>query len=199
LDRAKGDVKKAKSAKKTQTTTNKGVPKVKQPKPTEKVDNKKKKEYGENDGGVGPKTTNVTVFSGHGSYEIGSGIHTIPDGTYLTTFSKFGSTISDPLGNVIETGGDLSKVYKRTYGPGDRIPNYTLHPPDGLDIQGSPVTVTKSKKLSELLEPDMGECSWAACTWNPKAAKADIMYSKDGIIDTKDNSQWKYVKEYEKD
>jgi hypothetical protein len=35
------------------------VPKVNQPKPTEKVDNKKNKEYGENDGGVGPKTTDV--------------------------------------------------------------------------------------------------------------------------------------------
>jgi outer membrane biosynthesis protein TonB len=57
LDRGKGDIKKSKSSKKTPTTTNKGVPKVKQPKPTEKVDNKKKKEYGENDVEVGPKTT----------------------------------------------------------------------------------------------------------------------------------------------
>jgi len=123
----------------------------------------------------------------------------MPDGTSLTTFSKFGSTISDPLGNVIETGGDLSKVYKRTYGPGDRIPNYTLHPPGDLKIKGSPITVDKSTQLSELLKPDMGECRWAACTHNPKAVNADIMYSKDGIIDTKNNSQWKYVKEYEKD
>jgi type VI secretion system secreted protein VgrG len=59
LDRGKGDTKKAKTTNKTPTKTNKGVPKVKQPKPTEKVDNKKKKEYGENDGGVGPKTTDV--------------------------------------------------------------------------------------------------------------------------------------------
>ena len=57
LDRGKGGAKKAKNAKKTPTTTNKGVPEVEKPKPTEKVDNKNKKGYGENDGGVGPKTT----------------------------------------------------------------------------------------------------------------------------------------------
>jgi hypothetical protein len=61
LDRGKGDIKKAKSAMKTQTTTNKGVPKVKQPKPTERVDNKKKKEYGENDVEVGPKTETDSI------------------------------------------------------------------------------------------------------------------------------------------
>ena len=123
----------------------------------------------------------------------------MPDGTSLTVYSKFGSTISDPLGNVVETGGDLSKVYKRTYGPGERMPNYSLHPPDGLDIKGTPTTVTKSTEVSELLEPDMGECHWAACTWNPKSKNADVMYSTGGIIDTKNNSNWEYIKIYEKD
>jgi hypothetical protein len=143
--------------------------------------------------------TRRTVFSGHGSYEIGSGITTVPEGTNLTVYSKFGSTISDPLGNVIETNGDLSKVYSRTYGPGDRMPNYTLHPPEGLNVKGTPNTVLKSTPLSDLLKPDMGECHWAACTWNPKAANSDVMYSTSGIINTKNNSQWDYLKIYEKE
>ncbi|MBI5656093.1 MAG: hypothetical protein HZC44_04410 [Geobacter sp.] len=140
-----------------------------------------------------------TVFSGHGSYEIGSGITTIPEGTNLTVYSKFGSTISDPLGNAIETNGDLSKAYSRTYGPGDRMPNYTLHPPEGLNIKGTPTVVLESTPLSDLLKPDMGECHWAACTWNPKAANSDVMYSNSGIINTQNNSQWEYIKIYEKD
>jgi hypothetical protein len=65
LDRGKGGANKAKNANKTPTTTQKGVPEVKQPKPTEKVDNKKKKEYGNNDSGVGPKTTRTAEDGYH--------------------------------------------------------------------------------------------------------------------------------------
>jgi hypothetical protein len=182
-------------------------PDTPKPKPSQSIDESSKNRYpveSENGSNVNQKILSRddnrrTVFSGHGSYEIGSGIITIPEGTNLTVYSKFGGTISDPLGNAIETGGDLSKVYSRTYSPGDRMPNYTLHPPDGLSIKGTPTTVLESKPLSDLLQPEMGECHWAACTWNPKAANSEVMYSTSGIIDTKNNSNWEYIKIYEKD
>jgi hypothetical protein len=119
---------------------------------------------------------NGSVFSGNGSYEIGSGITVVPEGTSLTVFSKFGATISDRLGNVVETGGDLSMVYSRTYTAGERLPNYTLHTPDGLLIKGNPVTVSAPTPLSDLLKPSMGPCQWAACTYKGRAANADTMF-----------------------
>ena len=48
--------------KKTPTTTNKGVPEVKKPKHTEKVDSRDKKGYGESSSGDGPKTTATKKF-----------------------------------------------------------------------------------------------------------------------------------------
>ncbi len=140
-------------------------------------------------------TGGKNIFSGHGGYEIGSGITAIPDGTSLTVYSKFGSTISDELGNMIETGANLSNVYSRTYGTGDRLPNYTLYPPEGLNIKGTPITVDSPTQLSDLLNPNMGECHWAACTHNPKSVNAEVMYDKSGIVDM---NSYKYIKIYTK-
>ncbi|MHB1910620.1 MAG: putative adhesin [Acidimicrobiales bacterium] len=68
------------------------------------------------------------------------------------------------LGNAIETGSGLERsVFQQTFGPGEQVPNYTLHPPEGLNIAGKPVTVSEPTQLSELLQPNMGACSWAAC------------------------------------
>ncbi|MES2534839.1 MAG: LysM domain-containing protein, partial [Pseudomonadota bacterium] len=130
-----------------------------------------------------------TVFSGHGGYEIGRGITVVPEGTSLTVYSKFGGTITDRLGNVVETGGDLSKVYSRTYGAGDRMPNYTLYAPDGLALQGSPVTVSRPTRLSDLLKPGMGQCQWAACTYNWRASNANTVFDTVGI-GNRQTKQW---------
>jgi hypothetical protein len=114
-----------------------------------------------------------TVFSGHGGYEVigeglkhemGSGLTTIPEGTSLTVYSRLGGTISDSLGNAIETGQGLSGVYSKTFGPGMQAPNYTLFPAKGLNIMGNPVTVANPTRLSDLLVSGMGSCHWAACT-----------------------------------
>jgi hypothetical protein len=141
-----------------------------------------------------------TVLSGHGSYEIGSGLAVVPEGTSMTVYSKFGATISNDLGNVIETGGDLSSVYKRIYGPGEKMPNYTLHAPTGLDIQGNPVTVDTPTLLTDLLKPGMGNCHWAACTYNWKASNANIVFDTVGIGDTQ-GTEWikQWIKIYSKD
>jgi RHS repeat-associated protein len=50
------------------------------------------------------------------------------------------------------------------YGPGDKMPNYTLFPPDGLNIMGTPVVVSSPEQLSTLLQPNMGMVHWAACS-----------------------------------
>lgn len=125
----------------------------------------------------------VTVFSGHGAYYPQNRTVIVPEGTQITFYSSHGATITDELGNRIETGQDLSNVFQRTYGPGSVVPNYTLSPPGNLKIMGDPVTVTEDTNLSELLQPDMGKVCWAACTYNPEAAGGNLRYGVQGIFD----------------
>lgn len=136
-----------------------------------------------------------TVFSGHGSYEPSRGNVVVPEGTNITVYSKPGATITNDLGMEIEKGVDLSNVYKERYVSGDELPDYILHSPDGLKLTGSPVTVTQDTPLSELLKPNMGECHWAACTYNPEEATSNLVYDSDGIID---ESLEQYVTIYNK-
>jgi hypothetical protein len=125
----------------------------------------------------------------------------VPDGSSLTLYSEHGATISDQLGNVIETGGDVSNVYSKTFQAGETIPNYTLYPPEGLNILGGK-TVDSPTALSELLEPNMGDVHWAACTSAEGTPASTIMYHTDGIYDTfgtDDSSYWSQVKIYSED
>ncbi|HSS23219.1 MAG TPA: hypothetical protein VLL82_02145, partial [Mycobacterium sp.] len=50
-------------------------------------------------------------ISGHGAYNPDHGHTFVPQGTTITTYAEHGSTITDELGNLIETGGDTSGVY----------------------------------------------------------------------------------------
>lgn len=124
-----------------------------------------------------------TVFSGHGNYSPHNGDFVVPNGTSITLYSEHGASISDGLGNVIETGGDVSKVFKQTYEAGSRIPDYTLSKPTGLAIQGSPVTVSKPTQLSDLVKEGMGNCHWAACTFEHGSPNASLIFDKQGVID----------------
>jgi hypothetical protein len=124
-----------------------------------------------------------TVFSGHGGFFPENGTTVVPEGTSITFYSEHGSTITDPLGNAVETNQDVSQVFKRYYGPGDTVPNYTLMPPGDLKILGSPTTVTQDTNLSELLKPGMGNTHWAACTYNPDAIGANLRFTLIGIFD----------------
>ena len=138
-----------------------------------------------------------TVFSGHGNFHAGNGVTSIPEGTSLEVYSRFGSSITDSLGNAIETGAALPEgLYRRTYNAGDRIPNYTLSSPNGLAIQGSPTTVNKPTNLTELLQPGMGHCQWAACTYNQSARRANEVYTPTGVKISGGKS-WKYITVYE--
>ncbi|MFE0099857.1 putative adhesin [Streptomyces sp. NPDC059009] len=103
------------------------------------------------------------VLSGHGGIAPGdTSVATIPEGTCLSFYSNHGEPISDALGNRIETGSPNPVA---VHGPGSQVPDYELHPPDGLNIQGMPrnLTVTQPTRLSELLRPNMGTVHWAAC------------------------------------
>jgi hypothetical protein len=102
------------------------------------------------------------VFAGHGVYRYGAGTTTVPEGTYLSTYAPHGEAVADSLGGAIERGEPIPPHL--TYGPGDTIPNYTLKTPDDLTVYSGSVTVDSSTLLSDLLQPNMGTCHWAACT-----------------------------------
>jgi Putative adhesin Stv domain len=98
----------------------------------------------------------------------GSGTVLVPEGTTFTQYTGLGNSISDALGNAIETGGDLSAFEGEMTGaqsflPGAEVPNYSLYPPEGLNIMGNPVTVTEPTLLSDILQPGLGHVQWAAC------------------------------------
>ena len=127
--------------------------------------------------------SNRVVMSGHGGYEVGNGITTVPEGTSVTVYSKFGGSISDGLGNAIELNDSiLSNVYSRTYTAGQQIPNYTLGPPAGLNITGNPITVTKPTLLSDLLGQYKGDIHWAACTACTGAKWSDQLWDIIGPV-----------------
>jgi RHS repeat-associated protein len=106
------------------------------------------------------------IFSGHGLYDAANGLVTIPDGTSVSVFGAHGSALPDSIGGLLDQGILPSAdqiVGGQTYLPGAQIPNYTLFPPDGLSIMGSPTTVTSPTTLAELLTPNQGNVWWSAC------------------------------------
>jgi Putative adhesin Stv domain len=126
-------------------------------------------------------------FSGHGSYDPADGEVALPSGTSVTVYAEHGSKITDALGNLIETGGDASRVYSRTFYPGETVPNYTLHPPEGLNIHGAPYTVEASTQLSNILRENMGDIDFAACLYDP-TVPTNRVFDVDGIYDETDGT-----------
>jgi RHS repeat-associated protein len=113
---------------------------------------------------VRPRPDGELVFSGHGSYKPKNGMATVPHGTSISFYAPHGASITDRLGNAIETGTPRVAPIQ-TYHAGDSVPNYTLHWPGNLEIRGTPETVLLSKNLSELFKPNMGRVHWAACQY----------------------------------
>ncbi|MFC8075179.1 putative T7SS-secreted protein [Streptomyces sp. NPDC057307] len=105
------------------------------------------------------------VYSGHGGIQAGDGTPVIvPEGTSISMYSYHGDPISDWLGNQIETGTKHA-IPLEIYGPGEKLPDYTLYPPGGLNILGLPrnLTVDNPYYLSQLIQENMGMVHWAAC------------------------------------
>ncbi|HYB81524.1 MAG TPA: NAD(+)--arginine ADP-ribosyltransferase [Mycobacterium sp.] len=129
-----------------------------------------------------PGAERRTTISGHGAYYPDDGHMTVPRGTTITVYAEHGSSITDELGNLIETGGDTSHVYSRTFHPGEQIPNYTIYPPDGLNIMGAPQTVTNPTRLTELIDEEMGTVHLAICPFD-ETSPTGIIYDVDGTFD----------------
>ncbi len=122
------------------------------------------------------------TISGHGAYSPAHGNTMVPRGTTITVYAEHGSIITDALGNLIETGGDTSGVYSQTFIAGEELPDYTIYPPDDLDIMGSPQTVLQPTLLSELIYEDMGPVDLAVCTYDATCPTGKV-YDVDGIFD----------------
>ncbi len=123
-----------------------------------------------------------TTISGHGAYDPADGYLTVPQGTTVTLYAEHGSSITDELGNLIETGGDTSRVYSHTFYPGEQLPNYTIYPPDGLNVMGAPQTVTDPTRLTELINEEMGGVHLAICPFD-EINPTGIIYDVDGMFD----------------
>ena len=130
---------------------------------------------------LGASADHRTSISGHGAYG-GHGMMKVPPGSTITTYAEHGSTITDALGNLIETGGDTSGLYSKTFLPGESIPDYTIYPPDGLNIIGDPYTVTEPTLLSELIKAGMGDVHLATCTFDASCPTGKV-YDVSGIFD----------------
>jgi hypothetical protein len=126
------------------------------------------------------------TISGHGYYDPDHGKTIVPQKTTVTVYGEHGSSITDELGNLIETGGDTSGVYSKTFCQGESVPDYTIYPPDGLNIMGDPQTVLTPTRLSELLTEDMGDVHLAICTFDPTSPTGKL-YDVKGIFDEKAN------------
>lgn len=114
----------------------------------------------------GGRPDGETVFAGHGELRPLSRDIEVPEGTTVHTYSPLArgpeGRIGDGVGGKIERGEYVPAV--ETFGPGSMIPNYTLKTPDDLTIYSGSTTVDSATPLSELLQPNMGVCHWAACT-----------------------------------
>ncbi|OBH06682.1 putative adhesin [Mycobacterium sp. E1747] len=126
--------------------------------------------------------TGDVVISGHGGYNPLHGPTLVPRGTTVTAYAEHGSSITDALGNLIETRGDTSRVFSQVFRAGESIPDYTIYPPDGLNILGEPRTVLIPTRLSELLENDMGNVHLAVCTYDGTCPTGKV-YDVEGIWD----------------
>jgi hypothetical protein len=102
-------------------------------------------------------------------------LFTVPNGTWVVMPTYHNQTIGDDYGGAIESGktftpGQWNAAGQHVYGPGDVMPNYTLHPNANpvLEIQwhpqlGAPQMVSSDTTLSNLVQPNQGYRYWAAC------------------------------------
>ncbi|MCS0639350.1 DUF6531 domain-containing protein [Streptomyces sp. LP05-1] len=107
------------------------------------------------------RTDNSQVISGHGFYEFGAGDATVPPGTWLKFYVEDGKRLSDTLAHEIETGTNHPVV--ETFGPGSKVPDYTVGPPTDLAISSKSITVNTNTRLSEMMHDRMGPVHVLIC------------------------------------
>lgn len=115
----------------------------------------------------GGRPDGESVLAGHGYIEVGAGEIAVPQGTSISFYVEHGERIPGLNGVAVE-GGVYPGAAVEKFGPGDRIPNYTLAPPEpkglgGFTVYENSSTVAQRTMLTDLLKPDMGDVHWAAC------------------------------------
>lgn len=136
--------------------------------------------------GENPEVGRRTTISGHGDYRPADGLLTVPRNASITVYAEHGSTITDDLGNLIESEGDTAGIYSHTFHSGEEIPDYTIYPPDGLNIVGTPQTVSMPTRISELIKEGMGDIHLAVCTFD-ETCPTGLVYDVEGILDESTN------------
>lgn len=116
----------------------------------------------------GGRADGEKVLAGHGYLERGAGEVVVPKGTTVTFYIKDGERLPGLNGVAVEGGSYPPGGYWETYKEGDRIPNYTLAPPEGsggggFTVYENSTTVAQRTSLGELMKENMGNVHWAAC------------------------------------
>jgi len=116
------------------------------------------------------------AFAGHGKEYLDK--TTVPEGT--TVFAPpFNYGLPESMGRAIETG-DWATVAKdpvlgqkgwfditggfRVFGPGSEMPNFRLLYGNGCTLSQNSIRVDVTTPISDLMQPNMGDVFWAACT-----------------------------------
>ena len=135
----------------------------------------------------------------------------VPDGTTLVLYALHGGVIDLALIKHIGSGGSTDGLYRRTLGPGERVPNYTIiATPDFVEqpmldpyeeahlmrdedagswqeasaADRDRVLLPRSDThLSQVLEPGMGECHWVTCLAVEGHPNIDLMTTRRGLVD----------------
>ncbi|MCP3820767.1 hypothetical protein NLX86_22520 [Streptomyces sp. A3M-1-3] len=115
----------------------------------------------------GGRADGEPVLAGHGYLQREAGEVVVPPGTSISFYVQHGERIPGLNGVAVE-GGSYPGLAVETYYSGDRIPNYTLGPPEpqgpgGFTVYENSTTVARRTRLDDLLHPGMGNVHWAAC------------------------------------
>jgi hypothetical protein len=108
---------------------------------------------------------NGKAVAGHGWYFSSNGMTPpLPKGMYLHFYVEHGEKLLDSVGTMIERGARNVKPVQ-TYGPGDRIPDYLIGHPEGLNIMSGSIIISDERLLSEMIADGTigGVCHMAIC------------------------------------
>jgi hypothetical protein len=129
----------------------------------------------------------AVVLSGHGEFKTATNPPSVrvPDGAAIYFYTENMKLLRDTYGGEIESMSALFQQASpsQVIYAGQPCPNYTLSPPDGLDVQDSPddvdhYTVSADTTLGELIAGGVinGEVYWAACrAIDLKAAGGELL------------------------
>jgi hypothetical protein len=109
-----------------------------------------------------PQDRLQVAIAGHGSLDVNYESFEIPPNVTIRTWRIPGQVLSDPIGKQIEElrpgesviikQNHSDYLYETIFKPGDKIPNYAVYPPTGLNISHESITVSNKTSLSEIIK-----------------------------------------------